>query len=332
MNGKLNARRLLYKIINVQEITSIIPPLALALTAVILNPIFLRPRNLATLASAMIGVWGILAIAQAFMIIVGEIDLSMGTLLGFTATLLSLMLRNGVPMLIGFAVVFVITLGVSLINACVVLKLRVPVFIATIGMMFICRGLARVVNNGSAVSIFATGYAVLDTFVKIGNSRLLGLSVQAWIFILLTVIAQIVLKKTSFGRMVYAIGDNRKVAKTAGIKVARIKTICFLINGVLVGIASILWTASHAGAVPTHGTGWEFVAITAVALGGVSLIGGRGSIVSVFFGVISMALIYNLITLLRINPQFQNIVVGLFLAFAVTFDVIRREKMIGKNI
>jgi len=99
-----------------------------------------------------------------------------------------------------------------------------------------------------------------------------------------------------------------------------------------VGIATIMWVASYAGAVPTHGTGWEFIAITAVAMGGVSLIGGRGSIIGVFFGVISMAVIYNIITLLHINSNFQNIVIGLFLAFAVIFDVIRRERTMGKNI
>jgi len=334
MSEKLTLRRWLRKIIGIQEITSIIPPLVLVLAAILLNPVFLRPKNLGTLASATIGVWGIFSIGQAFMIITGEIDLSMGTLLGFTATLLSYMIKNGAPLWLGFITVFAITLGVALINSWMVLNRQVPVFIATIGMMFICKGLAKVVNNGSVVSIFTltAGNPALKAFVDFGNARLLGLSVHAWTFILLALIAQILLKKTAFGRKLYAVGDNRKVAKTAGIKVNRIKTLCFLINGALVGIASILWVGFYAGAEPAQGGGWEFIAVTAVALGGVSLIGGRGSIIGVFFGVLSMALIYNVITLLSINSQFQNIVVGLFLAFAVIFDVIRREKTIGKII
>lgn len=104
------------------------------------------------------------------------------------------------------------------------------------------------------------------------------------------------------------------------------------IIGVLVGFASVLWVGVSAGASVSHGIGWEFIAIAACAMGGVSLVGGRGSMIGVLLGVLTMGVIYNVISLLNINVNYQNIFVGLFLAFAVIFDVIRREKTLGKNI
>ncbi len=331
-NIKQKAKSVWTRVVNFQEITSIIPFVALVIIASILNPIFFKPANLATLAGAIIGSWGLLAIGQAFIIIVGEIDISMGALLGFAAMFMSYMLKSGVALGAAIAIVFAITIGVSMINAFVVVKLKVPVFIATIGMQFICKGLAKVVNYGASIAIYVTDYPAVRVFCDTLAKKPLGISLSFWAFIILLIVAQIILKKTTFGRKVYAVGDNRNVAKTSGIHVGRIKTLCFLIIGITVGLATVLWTGYYAGAMPIHGVGWEFIAIAAVAMGGVSLIGGKGSMVGVLFGVLSMAVIYNVITLLRINENYQNILIGLFLAFAVIFDVVRREKMIGKNI
>ena len=319
------------KVLNIQEITALVPLVVLVLTATLLNPVFLRPGNLATLGGAIIGSWGLFAIGQAFIIIVGEIDLSMGAVLAFSSISFSYMLQSGMNIFLAIIITFAISVACEMINAFVVLKLNVPVFIATLGMQYICKGLANVVNYGAAVAIYSVSDQTKE-FCNILSEKPLGLSLSFICFIVLIVIAQFVLKKTRFGRKVYAVGDNKNVAKAAGINVNLVKTQCFLIIGVLVGFASVLWVGVSAGASVSHGIGWEFIAIAACAMGGVSLVGGRGSMIGVLLGVLTMGVIYNVISLLNINVNYQNIFVGLFLAFAVIFDVIRREKTLGKNI
>lgn len=332
MTEKKTFKSVMTKIVNMPEITSIVPFVLTVIIAAILNPIFFKPANLLTMAGSIIGSWGILAVGQAFIIIVGEIDLSMGTTLGLAAILMSWAAVNGLAPAVCVGIAFLLPVLVNLINGLVVTKLKVPVFIATLGMNFICKGLAKVVNYGATIQMYATDYAWTKPFCDALAKGPLGLSWSFWAFLVLLIVGQIILKKTVFGRKVFAVGDNRNVAKVSGIKVDNMKLACFLILGVCVGIASVLWTGYFAGARPDHGTGWEFIAIVSCALGGVSLVGGKGSMLGVLFGVLSMAVIYNLITLLRVNENYQNILIGLFLAASVILDVIRREKTIGKNI
>ncbi len=334
MNNDLKAKAnsTWLKILNIQGITAVVPLVVLVVVASILNPVFLKPTNLATLGGAIIGIWGLFAIGQAYIIIAGEIDLSMGGLLAFAAVFFSYMLLNGMPIWLAIIITFAITIAVELINAFVVLKLNVPVFIATLGMQYICKGLAKVVNYGAAVTIYSSTNPAVKQFCDALSVKPLGLSLSFWCFIILMIAAHLLLKKTRFGRQVYAVGDNKNVAKMAGINVAKVKVLCYLMIGVLVGLSSVLWVGISAGSAVTHGVGWEFIAISACAMGGVSLVGGRGSMIGVLLGVITMGVIYNVISLLGINVNYQNIFVGLFLAFAVIFDVIRREKTLGKNI
>ena len=332
MTEKKSFKETILKIVNIPEITSIVPFVLAVLVAAILNPVFFKPANLLTMTGAIIGSWGILAVGQSFVIICGEIDLSMGTMLGFAAIMLAHLARSGVALGVCIAAAIVICVAASMINAFVVLKLKVPVFIATLGMNFICKGLAKIVNYGAVIAIYGTEYPYVKIFCDKLAKGPFGMSWSFCAFIVFIIIAQIILKKTAFGRKIYAVGDNRKVARVSGINVNRIKALCFLMNGLLIGVAAVLWTGYYAGAEPMHGTGWEFIAIVSAALGGVSLVGGKGSMVGVFFGVGSMAVIYNIITLLRVNENYQNILIGLFLAAAVILDVVRREKTIGKNI
>ena len=332
MTEKKSVKSVLTKLVNVPEITSIVPFVLAVIVAAILNPVFFKPANLLTMTGAIIGSWGILAVGQSFVIICGEIDLSMGTMLGFAAIMLAYLAKSGVALAVCIAAAILICVACSMINAFVVLKLKVPVFIATLGMNFICKGLAKIVNYGAVIAIYGTEYPYVKIFCDKLAKGPFGMSWSFCAFIVFLVIAQIILKKTAFGRKIYAVGDNRKVARVSGIKVNRIKALCFLMNGILIGVAAVLWTGYYAGAEPMHGTGWEFIAIVSAALGGVSLVGGKGSMVGVFFGVGSMAVIYNIITLLRVNENYQNILIGLFLAASVILDVVRREKTIGKNI
>ena len=240
---KQKANEILLKIINIPEITAIVPLIILVVVTSSLNPVFLKPANLATLGGITIGCWGLYAIGQAFVIIVGEIDLSMGAVFAFAAIFLSFMISKGVPLFLSILLTFCITVGFELINAFVVLKLNVPVFIATLGMQYIAKGLAKVVNSGAALSIYSCGQPFVKEYCDTLSYKLFGVSIAFLSFIVLIFVAQFVLQRTSFGRRVFAVGDNKKVARMAGIPVEKVKMQCFVIVGVLIGLASVLWVA-----------------------------------------------------------------------------------------
>lgn len=322
----------LLKFILIPEVTSIIPVLVVAIVAACLNPIFLRTENLLTLASSLIASWGLLAVGQAFVIMSGGLDISVGTTLSFAGMVFCVMARQGLPLTLCILAVIGVCIAMSLLNALLILKFDVWPFVATMAVQYVGKGLANVVNYGADLSI---SYDVQDSIVKfteIMGKKPFGFSVGAIVFIVVLFIAQFILKKTAFGRMVYAVGDNRRVAKVAGIRVWKIRTACFCIEGLLCAIATIIWVGYYSGCTPTQGNPWSFITIAAAAMGGVSLKGGSGSMFGVFFGVLLMGLVYNLITLLGINSNYQNVFIGVFLALSVILDTVRREKTLGKNI
>lgn len=322
----------LLKFILIPEVTSIIPVIVVALIASILNPVFLRSENLLTLASSLIASWGLLAVGQAFVIMSGGLDISVGTTLSFAGMVFCALARNNAPLSICILAVLGVCIAMSLLNALLILKFDVWPFVATMAVQYVGKGLANVVNFGADISISFGTRESFARFTQIMGAKPLGLSIGAIVFIVMIFVAQFILKKTAFGRKVYAVGDNRRVAKVAGIRVWKIRTACFVIEGLMCAIATIIWVGYYAGCTPTQGNPWSFITIAAVAMGGVSLKGGSGSMYGVFFGVILMALVYNLITLLGINSNYQNIFIGVFLALSVVLDTVRREKTLGKNI
>jgi len=322
----------LLKFILIPEVTSITTVLVVAIIATICNPIFLRTENLLTLTSSLIASWGLLAIGEAFIIMSGGLDISLGNIFTFAGMMFCYLARNGFPLWVCILAVFIITILMELVNAGLILKFGVAPFVATMSMQFVGEGLANVVNYGADLK-YTMGTS--DIFIKFNNllsARPLGLSIGAIAFIILIFVAQFILKKTAFGRQIYAVGDNNRVAKVAGIRVVRVRTACFAISGFLVGLATILWVGYYGGCTPTQGNPWTFITIAAAAMGGISLRGGSGSMFGLFFGVVLMALVYNLITLLGIDSNFQNIFIGCFLALSVVLDTVRREKTLGKNI
>ena len=328
---KKSSSRIL-KFILIPEVTSIIPVIVVSLVAMILNPIFLRKENLLTLMSTLIASWGILTVGQSFVIMSGGLDISVGNTFTLAGMLFCYLAHQHTPLPICILAVFVVTIAMSLLNAGLILKFHVAPFVATMSVSFVGKGLSNVVNFGADMSI---SYGVKDSILKFCNllgKKPFGISIAAFVYIALIFIAQFILKKTMFGRKIYAVGDNNQVAKIAGIRVSRVRTICFVINGIMIGIATLLWVGYYSACTPTQGNPWSFITIAAAAMGGISLKGGSGSMFGLFCGVLLMALVYNLITLLNVDTNLQNIFIGIFLAMSVILDSIRREKTLGKNI
>lgn len=322
----------LLRFVLIPEVTSIIPVILVSIVAAMLNPVFLSIDNLRTLTTSLIACWGILAIGQAFVIISGGIDVSMGMIVSFAGMVFCYLARNDTPLTLCLLAVIAVCLAMAMVNSILILRFDVAPFVATMSTQYVCKGLANVVNYGADMSLSYDVRESITKFTQVMGSKPFGISVGCITFILLICLAQFILKKTAFGRKVYAVGDNPRVAKVAGIRVWQIRTICFAIAGLMTAIATITWVGYYSGCTPTQGNPWVFITVAAVAMGGVSLKGGSGSMFGVFFGVLLMGLVYNLITLLGINSNYQNVFIGIFLALAVVLDTVRREKTLGKNI
>ena len=324
-NGKL------LKFILIPEVTSITTVLIVAIIAAVLNPVFLRAENLLTLTSSLIASWGIIAIGEALLIMSGGLDVSLGNIMTFAAMMFCYLARNGCPLWLCIVVVFAIAICMELVNGLLILKFGVAPFVATMSMQFVGEGLSNVVNYGADLKYTMGASEVFLKFNELLSARPMGLSIGAIVFVVLIFVTQFILKKTAFGRQIYAVGDNPRVARVAGIRVVRVRTACFVIAGFLTGLAAVLWVGYYGGCTPTQGNPWTFITIAAAATGGISLRGGSGSMFGLFFGVLLMGLVYNLITLLGIDSNFQNIFIGCFLALSVVMDTVRREKTLGKN-
>jgi len=197
-------------------------------------------------------------------------------------------------------------------------------------MLYICKGGARALTFAKPINIMnAPGGAGL---IQFGQMPVLGGLGWGFVtFILCVIIAQLVLKKTAYGRRVYATGDSLSAARISGINTDKIKISTFLISGVMVALTSMFLVGREASANPNSGDGWEMQIVAACAIGGVSMIGGAGSIVGTFFGVAMMAAIQNMLNMLAVNSNWQSIVVGTIIVAAVIFDVIRRQRKFGSH-
>jgi ribose/xylose/arabinose/galactoside ABC-type transport system permease subunit len=298
---------------------------------------FLTPGNL-TNVLRQITYNAILAIGQTFVIITAGIDLSVGSLIELTGVVMA-SFANAVP-LQGFALV-VATLFVGLavgcaagfVNAVPVVKLNLPPFITTLAMMLMARGLAFKLAHGQPVPVNSTAFNAMGTgFFLQGPLHALGLPgipiPVLWMAVLVAAFA-ILLTRTRFGRYVFAIGGNEEAARLAGIAVGRVKTLVYVISGGCAAIAGLLLMARFQSGSPNTGIGSELQSIAAVVVGGTSLAGGRGSVVSTFFGALLIGVLNNVMNLIGIESYTQDIVLGAVILLAVVTDELRKRYLRG---
>jgi ribose transport system permease protein len=260
---------------------------------------------------------GVLAIGMTFVIATGGIDLSVGSMVAAAAVAGGQVSDSGSVTFILGALAMGIVLGS--INASAIAFGRVVPFIATLAMFTMARGLALWLSDKTPVSLFS-----LDGVRWFGNGEVLGIPSAAIVFLAVTVFAWVVLNRTRFGRYVIAVGGNREAARIAGVRVPWIVFSVYVISGICVGIAAILVSGRLASASPIIGNLYELDAIAAVVIGGSALAGGRATIVGTFLGVITFALIFNLLTLMDLAVEIQQITKGLIILAAVLVQ--RRER------
>lgn len=284
--------------------------------------LFLHPTNLANVTRA-IAENGIIAIGMTLVILLGGIDLSVGAILGLTATVAAdLMMHRTMGLGMTFAIVLGLASFFGFFNGVISTKLGIQPFIVTLAAMSIARGLARFWSGGIGIPITygeglaPAGYAIL-------GERIMGIPVPAICFLIIAIIFFMLLKFTRFGRYVYAIGGNETAAYLCGITVTRVKILVFTLCGLLAGFAGMIHAAQLSQGSPNDGIGYELNAIAAVAIGGTSMAGGKGTVIGTVVGALILGILDNMLGLKNVNNNLQLVLKGAIIIVAV---VLQRDK------
>lgn len=284
----------------------------------ITSPYFLTLSNMANILLQS-SINAILALGVTFVIITGGIDLSLGSVLALSGVVMGVAIQNDIT--IFFAIILGLLVGAlcGFVNGLFITRLNLPPFIATLGMMSIARGLALVITKGYPIS------GLPEAIRFIGSGKMYGISMPVVVVIMLFFVSHVVLTKTKLGRYTYAIGGNEEATKLSGVNVKKYKTILYTITGIFSGIAGIVLAARVNSALAIAGMGYELDAIAAAVIGGVSQSGGEGTVAGTILGAIVMGVLRNGLNLLDVSTYWQQVVIGLVLVIAVSFDQLKRR-------
>jgi ribose transport system permease protein len=294
--------------------------------------VFLTSRNLLNIVR-FASENGIIAVGMTLVILTGGIDLSVGAVMALCAVASAdLMMNQGFGT--ALTVVLVLALGafVGTVNGLITTRLQIQSFITTLAMLGVCRGVASLWAGGYAIPLaFGDGEGVAPRRYKslfAGELSLFGLDVPAPVFYFLAVglIASLALRRTGFGRHVYAVGGNATAARLSGVNVNRVKQTVFLISGLLAGLAALLHSALVNQGSHIDGNGYELNAIAAVVIGGTSLAGGVGTVFGSMIGALTLSVLDNILGLRNIQSEYQSILKGVIIVLAV---VLQRQALRG---
>jgi ribose transport system permease protein len=266
-----------------------------------------------------------LSIGMTIIILSGGIDLSVGAMLAFAGAVAAGLLKSGVAIpgtdvfvevTVSGAILAGLLVGTALgwFNGFVITRFKLPPFVATLGMLSIARGLTMLWTGGFPITRLG------DSFGYMGSGHLLGIPMPVWISGALVAAFILLMKRTRFGRHVYAVGGNEKAATLSGLNVNRIKSMVYTIGGALAGVAGLLVTARLDSATPNAGLSYELDSIAAVVIGGTSLNGGRGSIMGTVLGCLIIGVLNNGLVLMEVSPFWQQVIKGLVILVAVAVD------------
>lgn len=269
---------------------------------------------------------GIAAVGATMVLLIGGIDLSVGSVLALTGVIAAkVIIEAGYPPLLGIAAGLVAGMLAGLINGLVITRLRIPALITTLGTLTIFRGIGFTLTGGLPVFGFPKEpfFGFEEGVQAVGKGYVLGVPVPVIIMVIVFVLGYIFLYRTYFGRYIYAIGGNLETARLSGIRVRRIQLLVYTLAGLLTGIAGMIVMGRVNSGQPSLGVGFELEVITAVVLGGVSIAGGAGNLLGVILGVFIMGVLSNGLIILNVTEYNQMVVRGLVLIIAVGIDQIR---------
>jgi ribose transport system permease protein len=310
-----------------QKILAFASLIALMAVFSIASDNFLQPDNLIGILQAT-AVNGVLAVATTFVIITGGIDLSIGTLMTFCAVIAGVFLTYwGLPMPVGILAAIAAGALCGSVSGTLIAKMKIPPFIATLGMMLLLKGLALVISGTRPIYFNDT-----PNFPMISQESLIGailpfLPIPNGVLILfvVAVTSSLVLTRTALGRYTFALGSNEEAVRLSGVNTDFWKIIVYTVSGGICGIAGLIIASRLNSAQPALGQGYELDAIAAVVIGGTSLSGGRGTILGTIIGALIISVLTNGLRILSVAQEWQTVVTGVIIILAVYADILRRK-------
>lgn len=290
------------------------------------NPNFLSMTNLTNI-STQLAVTTILAFGATILIICGMLDLSAGSVLALSGVFAVSTYKATGSMLLAVFVGILTGVVCNVLNAVMVSTFKAPPFIATLAMMAMARGVALHYTKGQNI-------LQLGDFVVLGQGAIFGVPIPVIFLVVIAVLTWYLLKHTRFGRALYAVGGNEEAAVASGINVHKIKYTAFIINGIFVGLAGVLFMARVNAGLPNGAIGYEFTALTAAIIGGTSFSGGVGTAGGTLAGAFIVGFLDNIMNLTGVNSYMQQIIRGAIIALAVIYDIQTKnrktKRMLGR--
>ena len=291
------------------------------------NDAFLSVTNIINFVRAS-GFTVIVIASTAVLIIIGGLDLSVGSVYAFSALVCGLgMTKLDLPIPVTILLGVLAGAAFGLINGVVIVKFGVPPMIATLGSQYIARGLVTAITKGIPV------YPLPDTFKAIESTRLFGeIPIIILIGAVVVLIFHLLMSNTIFGRSVYAIGGNTEAAKISGISVDKTKIAVYILSGICAALAGILMSSRLGSCEPTTGVSLEMKAICGSVIGGVSITGGSGTIIGAALGALFMEMLTNSLTFMKVSIYYQNVVFGVILILSVLLDRFKRKIIKNRSV
>ena len=302
----------------------------------ILSPYYLSLGNFLTMASH-VAIFGILAVGMLLVILNGGIDLSVGSTLGLCGVVAGFLMQGVTLGALGIilyppvwaVVVLTCALGgfVGLVNGVLVARFKVPAFVATLGVMYVARGVALLITNGltyndlgGKVELGNTGYNWL------GFNHLLGVPIGVVVLAAIALAGNLVLSRTAFGRWLYASGGNERAAELSGVPVKPVQVSVYVLSGVCAAVAGLILSSQLTSAGPTAGTSYELTAIAAVVIGGAALTGGRGTVRGTLLGAFVIGFLSDGLVIIGISSYWQTVFTGAVIVLAVLLNAIQYRR------
>jgi ribose transport system permease protein len=284
------------------------------------SPYFMTWGNWVNVFTAL-SIAGVLAAGGTMLLIAGQFDLSVGSGVAFVALILALTI-DSLGVLPASALAMFVGIGIGVLNGLLVTRVGVNALITTLGTLAIFRGLTQSIGGGKNMQISNFDWAIWRPFLNIPLSAL--------VFLVVAMAVGIVLKRTVFGRSIYAIGANENAARLVGIRTKRVVFNGFLLSGAFIGLGGLISASQLGSTSGTTGLGLELAVVTAVILGGTSLKGGTGSMFGTVIGLLIVGVLNNGLTLMNINSSWQQAATGILLILAVSFDQLRQHLVGGR--
>jgi ribose transport system permease protein len=321
------------------------PLVALALLVVSLafaTPYFLTGSNLLNVARQS-SFTAMIAIGQTFVVLTGGIDLSVAATAALSASVGTVLMTQPVEIagialgpihpIIGIAAAIAVGLLAGALNGWIIVRFRIPDFIATLGTMTMYRGIALLVTDGLPVPSFRAageGAPIPKVLTWMGSGHLFGLPVSALVAALLGLVAWYILRYTNLGRSIYAVGGNREAARVSGINIGRTKIYVYAFSGLTAAIAGLVMTGRLNSANALMAEGEELKSIASVVIGGTNLFGGEGGVVGSLIGALTIGVLGNGLNLLDVSPFWQRVAQGLVIILVVILDQWRRRRIVQR--